>query len=111
MRDNDGNIHEVKLNGSGSPVVPTTHRPVPQHMIVSGYGLTTVDAEMFEAWMADHISYTPVRKGLIFMEKNRSFATAAAKEREGLKTGMEPLAQPKANTSGEANRIEKRTED
>lgn len=63
--------------------------------IVGGYGLTQVDKELWDAWLKLHKNQPYVKKGLVFAQENGNSARAQAKEREKVKSGMEPLPQDK----------------
>ncbi len=111
LRDNDGKVHEVKLNGSAAPVAPTLARPMPAHRISSTFGMTTVDKEMWEAWVAEHKSYPPLVKGFIFAAPRSDSADSKARERQAEKTGLEPRPRPAKAKDGEKNVVEPRVDD
>lgn len=62
----------------------------------SGFGLTfNVDADFWEAWVAQNKDYEPYKRGLIFAHAKVENAKAQAKElgdkKAGIKSGLEPL--------------------
>jgi len=63
--------------------------------IIGGYGLTQVDKDLWDAWLAAHKEQPYVKKGLIFAQDNGNSARAQAKEQAKIKSGMEPLPQDK----------------
>ena len=70
----------VTLNGSNSS------------SLIGGHGLTEgVDKEFWDAWLADHKDFDPVKQGLIFAHEKDANTKAEAKEKTNTKTGMEPL--------------------
>lgn len=48
--------------------------------LVGGYGLTPVPKDFWEAWVAEHRSYEPLRNDLIFVQGKKDDAKAQAKE-------------------------------
>ena len=69
----------VTLNGANSS------------RIVGGYGLTSVDKDVFEAWKAEYASFEPLKSGLIFEQANERSAVSQATEQQEIKSGLEPL--------------------
>ena len=69
----------AKLNGSNSSNV------------IGGYGMTEVDKDLADAWFKDYANYGPVVDGLIFVQSSEANAKAAAKERKGVKSQLEPM--------------------
>lgn len=55
------------------------------------YGVTRVDSEFMEQWIAFNADFAPVKSGAIFIAKDDSDLVAKAVEREKLKTGFEPM--------------------
>ena len=70
---------QVTLNGANSSG------------IVGGYGLTSVDKELADAWFEAYKDFDPVKAGLIFVQDKEANAKAQAKEQTGVKTGTEKL--------------------
>lgn len=91
MRTSSGESVRVKLNGYAVPVQATERRKAPGHEITSGVGLTTVDKELFEAWLADHQTFDPVARGFIFKAAKADSARDMAADLIKEKTGFEPL--------------------
>lgn len=80
----------VTLNG----YKPTVVRHKMAVDIVGGFGLThNVDAEFMAAWMKLHASFPAVKNGLIFVQANSDRARGHASERDGLRSGYEPLTK------------------
>lgn len=75
----DHNGKRVTLNGTNSG------------NLIGGHGLTVVDKDFFDAWLAGHKDYAPVKAGLIFAHANENNARAEAKEKEKNKSGLEGL--------------------
>lgn len=59
--------------------------------VLNGHGITHVDAELFEKWLAEHNDYAPVKAGLIFAHEKEDNTRAEAKEKKNNKSGLEPL--------------------
>lgn len=60
--------------------------------IVGGFALTPgVPADLWVKWCEEHKDTPFIKNGLIFAEDRRDFASAAAKERRELKSGLEPI--------------------
>lgn len=73
---------------------------------VGGYGLTpNVDADWFEDWMAGNLDHPAVKNNIIFANTPAQ-AADEAKEKKGVKTGLEPVDP---DNPGEG--IEKRKDD
>jgi len=70
----------ITLNGAN-----TTH-------IIGGYGLTTVDAAFFAAWLKAHAESPLVKKNIIFAQEKEVNAKAQAAETREVETGLEPIA-------------------
>lgn len=58
---------------------------------IAGFGLTAMPEDFWNAWEAEHKTFEPFVKGLIFAQPKNGDARAEAKEKEDLKTGLEPL--------------------
>lgn len=59
--------------------------------IVGGYGLTQIDADIWEAWIKQHVNFAPVKAGLIYMEERRDRAADRAMDQSAAKTGFEAV--------------------
>jgi len=54
---------------------------------------TEVDAEFYEAWLADHKDFPAVKSGAIFVAKTIEAIKEKAKDLKKEKTGFEPMQQ------------------
>lgn len=80
----------------GEPVVikgyATKWGEHPSIQISGGYALTKgVDADFFEAWLAQNQDHDAVKSGLIFAADRVDYAADKAKERAGIRNGLEPI--------------------
>lgn len=78
-------IHGCAAPHGQSPAAPLTNQ---------GYALTfNVPAEFFENWLEQNRDMDMVRNGLIFAASstNASDVNAKSRERDGIRSGMEPL--------------------
>lgn len=74
----------VMLNGTGSTyqggiLVPGSH----------GYGVTEVDADFMNDWMARHKDFPAVKNGLIFIVQSEQDARKEAESRAKVQSGTE----------------------
>ena len=85
----------------GSIVVPdTADRPG----LVYGYGITEgVPADFWAEWMKRNARSPFVLKGLLFAGKDMKEVEAQAREKQGLKSGFDPLDQDKPVPGVEKN--------
>lgn len=61
-------------------------------LVIGGHGITEgVDKDLFDAWMAAHKDYQPVKAGLIFAHDKKANVEAEAKEKATNKSGFEGL--------------------
>ncbi len=60
-------------------------------LLIGGFGVTQVDADLWTAWLAAHKDFPAVKSGLIFAQNNEANAKAEAREREGMETGLEGI--------------------
>ncbi|HDJ1441608.1 TPA: hypothetical protein PPN70_004057 [Serratia rubidaea] len=74
---------QVKINGFRSKEV----------RIIGGYGLTSIDKDLWDAWLKVHKNQPYVKNGAIFAQENGNSARAQANEQEKVKSGLEPLPQ------------------
>lgn len=59
---------------------------------VGGYGFTPgVDADKFNAWLAENSTFPAVRQGLIFAETTFDRARDKAREQDAIANGFEPI--------------------
>lgn len=58
------------------------------------FGLTTVDADAWNAASEVYADWKPIKSGLIFAQKNAASVKAEAKEKTDEKTGLEQVEQP-----------------
>lgn len=62
----------------------------PRHQVVGGFALTYgVRKDYWDEWRTQNADLPAVRNGLVFAYENREKAIDAAKERKGIKTGLE----------------------
>jgi hypothetical protein len=88
VRGVDGAVHRAYVP-HGEPV---TLAGANSSNVIGGYGITeNVDADMFNAWMDSHKSYTPVVQGLIFAQPTANSAKDQAKDQADVKSGFEGL--------------------
>lgn len=77
----------VVLNGANSSA------------LVGGFGMTEVNKALFDAWLAKHKDYEPVKQGLVFAQEKPVNAQAEAKDKAELKNGFEGI-DPKKPAKG-----------
>lgn len=71
---------EVKFNGLNTS------------QIVGGFGITeNVDAEFWDAWLEQNKYMPYVKGGFVFAHTEAASVKSEAKEKQGEKTGLEPL--------------------
>lgn len=71
---------EIKLNGANTSSV------------IGGYGITeNVDAEFFDAWLAQKMEHAFIQQNLVFAMPTISGVQDRAKEQAAVKSGFEPL--------------------
>lgn len=83
--DQDG--PEVVVRGPAVPFGQTLQ------FAASGYALTTVDAEFWAKWREQNKDHDAVKNGLIFASAKSDEVRGIAREREGTRSGLEPLQQ------------------
>lgn len=70
----------VTLNGANSS------------RVIGGHGITErVDKAFWDAWLAIHKDYEPVKRGLIFAQNSTRNAEAEAKEKQDNPSGLEGI--------------------
>ncbi len=62
--------------------------------IVGGFGITPVSKDFWDAWKAEHASYEPLKRELIFVQGKEADAKAEAKEKKDVK-GIEGVSADK----------------
>lgn len=77
----------VVLNGANSSA------------LIGGFGMTEVNEALFNAWLAKHKDFEPVKQGLIFAQAKPVNAQAEAKDKAELKSGFEGI-DPKKPAKG-----------
>ncbi|CAK7193142.1 hypothetical protein COMNV_01355 [Commensalibacter sp. Nvir] len=79
----------IRLNGimHSKYIERLSFTPDPQAV-----GLTKVPREFWQAWLAEHQTYEPVLKGLIFASEKKQDALDEAKEKTGVKHGLERIS-------------------
>lgn len=91
----------IRLNGFATPF-----NKAPRHDIVHGMGLTHgVDADLFNAWLADHKDDELVTNRIIFAFAKPADTEARAKELVAEKSGFESL-DPKSMPPEFSGKIE-----
>jgi hypothetical protein len=81
----DDKYRSVRLNG------PNSNRIVGN----TGFGLTDVSKEFWDAWLKANGRLEFVKKGFVFVHNDRASAEAEAEDRKALRTGLEPLDSAK----------------
>ncbi|QCE35646.1 hypothetical protein FAI40_10085 [Acetobacteraceae bacterium] len=84
-------IKVVTLKGASSDM--RFHKA--DNVLIGMAGRNIVDAEFWEAWLAQNQNSQLVTKGLVFAEKNSKRAEAKFKEVKSEKTGLESLDSSK----------------
>lgn len=82
----------VVLNGANSNTVVDD----------TGFGITKVDGEFWEAWKKGHHDFTPLVNGLIFAHDDQAKTRSQAKENAKELTGLEGIDPKKPGKPGEA---------
>ena len=59
--------------------------------IIGGYGLTAVDKDFWDAWVAENHTLVLLKNGMVFVQDSGNKAEGQAKEQAELKSGFEPL--------------------
>lgn len=78
--DKDGKVHTFTLNGAN------------HERARFGYGVTEVDADVFDSWAEQHSDFKPLKNGLIFKTgKDDEGATRERGDDATVKTGAEPI--------------------
>ena len=57
--------------------------------LINGFGVTEVDAELWNAWLAEHKTFPAVVNGLIFAQTSDANVKAQTREHEAQETGLE----------------------
>lgn len=91
--------NRVTLNGTNSLYVNGILLPTS-----TGYGITEVDSDFFNDWMARHKDFPPVKNGLIFAMSNEADANKEAKSRASVKSGFEGVDPNKPDPRGTVTR-------
>jgi len=60
-------------------------------ILVNGFGLTQVDADLFNGWTATYKDHPAVKNGLIFAHAQESSVKAQTKDHADLETGLEGI--------------------
>jgi hypothetical protein len=78
---------EVRINGYSQP-----NKKVPPAATPGAFALTHhVPKAFWEKWLQDNKGHPYVEKGLIFAAGSTGYVTQKAREREELRSGMEPI--------------------
>ena len=85
--------HGLIIEHPMDPTQKVTLKGANQATIVgSDYGVTEVDGDFFEQWIAFNETFPAVTSGSIFVAKSFSDVTVAAKDVEKNETGFEPMS-------------------
>lgn len=77
----------IKIQGT-NPDTSTSPPPV----LINGFRFTeNVPLDVWENWLHFNKTGNLVKNGLLFAHKNRASAVAEAREKEGVRTGFEPM--------------------
>lgn len=77
----------VRINGNA-----LLHGVMPEYVVASGFAFTSgVPREFWDLWLEQNKASDIVRNGLIFAANSEQGAKSMAKERVGLKSGLERL--------------------
>lgn len=80
-------IAPVRIRGWAHP-----QDEAPAVQLVNGFALTpNVDKAFFEEWMKQNAGHEAVKKGLIFAHGKDANTAAEARDKKGLKSGLERL--------------------
>lgn len=83
---------DVVLNGSSLDPERLRGGQLPTYPHVGGFGITRgVPKELWEKWLAQNADLPLVKNGLIFAYEDLDRASAVARERAGVESGMEPI--------------------
>ena len=80
------NAEVVTVCGPAFKLDSTTHQP-----ISSGFGLTIVDKDFWDAWVLENKDFGPLKNGMLFAHAKGDNTKAEAKEKVGVKTTLEPM--------------------
>lgn len=87
---------EVRINGYSQP-----NKKVPPAATSGAFALTYGVPKLFwEKWLADNKGHPYVEKGLIFAAASNGYVSQKAKEREELRSGLEPINPDRPPMSG-----------
>jgi hypothetical protein len=76
--------------------------------VVGGYGITpNVDKQFWDKWFEENKDYAPVAKGLIFALPSANAVRSEARDRAGVKNGMEPADRKDMAAAGVEVRTDK----
>lgn len=79
--------HSITIKGYAAPFGKS-----PDAQVAGGYALTTgVDADIWDAWLAQNADHPAVKAGLIFAAERVDYAKKQAEEQASVKNGMEPI--------------------
>lgn len=83
---------EYTLNGTAFSIERALRGDLPRHQIAGGFALTPgIPRDFWEQWLKQNEKSDMVRNGLIFAQASEQRARDAALEKEGLRSGLEPL--------------------
>lgn len=70
---------------------------------VGGYGLTTVDKDFWNRWLAENKDNPLLKNGMVFATGNQADTEKEARSREKLISGMEPIDPNRLPETGNPN--------
>lgn len=59
--------------------------------LINGFGVTAMDADLYNAWLGAHKEFPPVKNGLIFAQASESSIKSQTREHEAVETGSEGI--------------------
>lgn len=86
VKGSAGVDHTIRVNGPANKVDQPPHC-----VIVAGAAATVIDKDHWDAWIAAHAGYGPVKAGLIWANSKPEEAKAQANDSKAIKSGFEPL--------------------
>ncbi len=89
-------LNEKTESDEGKPIWKPTENSVTlagrnASQIIGGYGLTPVNADFWDAWLAQNKNFKALKAGMIFAEPRKDRAMSRAADQKALPTGSEPI--------------------
>lgn len=69
----------VHLNGANSS------------RIIGGYGMTRVEISFWEAWKKSSVDFEPLKRGVVFVQKDEDAAEEVAEDQKSITSGFEAI--------------------